>query len=105
MRDSYATAPQRYPSYVVYEKATRRVAHLFHVELMEGASAPRQNKIERDALISASRAGHTKEASLGVLAISPWDIKPRAKYAVDLKTGTLRKVKTGERRGRASKRS
>jgi hypothetical protein len=105
MRDSYATAPQRYASYVVYEKATGRVAHLFHVELMEGASAPPQTKIERDALISASRASHTKEASLGLLAISPSDIKPRTKYAVDLKTLTLRKVKTGEPRSRASKRS
>jgi hypothetical protein len=100
MRDSSATAPRRHASYVVYEKATGRVAHLFDVELMEGASAPDKTEIEREALICASRASGTKEASLGLLAISPSDIKPRTKYAVDLKTRKLRKAKTAKPRRR-----
>jgi len=86
-------AVRRHASYVVYEKATGTVIHLFHVELMEGASAPEQTFIERDAVVSASRVSGKSEASLGVLAISPSDIKPGAKYVVDLKTRTLLEMK------------
>jgi hypothetical protein len=94
--DSSATpsALRRHGSYVVYEKAAGRIVHLLHVELMEGASVPQSTDIEREAVISGSRTSGISEASLGVLAISPSDIKRGAKYAVDLKTGKLHELKT-----------
>ncbi len=101
MGDSSAAALRRHASYVVYEKATGRIVQLLRAELMEGASMPQQTEIEREAVISSSRASDMSEASLGVLAVSPSKIKRRAKYAVDLKTRTLRKVKTRDPRRRA----
>jgi len=65
------------------------IDHVMHVEQMEGASMPPRNEIEREALVSASRARATKEDGLHVLAVSPDDIKPGTKYTVDLKTRTL----------------
>jgi hypothetical protein len=99
MPDSSATprAARRHGSYAVYHKTTGDVVYVLHVELMEGASAPPQTDIERQAVISASQASSTDEASLAVLAINPADVKPGAMYAVHLKTRKLVEKPTPKR--------
>jgi len=93
MQDAATNYPiRRHGSYVVFEQATGKIVSLFHVEVMEGALAPRQNEIAHEAIRSAARQTGKNVASLHALAVGPEEIKRGARYIVDVKSRRLREI-------------
>ena len=80
------SASHWHATYLVYQKATGEAHDVFHVDLMDGASPPPASELEREAILTASRAGGVDEASLGAITIEPGEFKPGARYSVDLET-------------------
>lgn len=99
MQNASDTRPsvKRHGSFAVYGSETGKVICWFHIDLLPGAPVPSQAEIEREALTSGSRASGLQESSLRLLSINAADVERGKAYAVDLETGTLRKIATPTR--------
>jgi hypothetical protein len=81
---------QRRRSYAVYDKASGKVVHLVHVEVMDGAVEPAPDQIEKEVLTSGSRISGMSEDELDILSVADGQLKPRSSYSVDLESRSFR---------------